>query len=156
MQQTSVCLWFDGRAEEAARFYTSLVDDGRVAGTLAAPEGVPGTPTGAVITVDFTLNGQRFVGLNGGPQFPFTEAASIVLTVDTQDEVDRLWEGLVGDGGAESQCGWCRDKFGLSWQIVPRRLDELMADPATAARVTRAMLGMRKLVIAELEAAARG
>lgn len=155
MQRTSVCLWFDGTAEEAARFYTSLVDDGRVEGTLAAPDGIPDTRPGDPVTVEFSLNGQHFVALNGGPQFSFSEAASIMLTVDSQEEVDRLWAALTADGGAEGQCGWCTDRFGLSWQIVPRRLDELLADPdrARAARVTRAMLGMRKLVIADLESA---
>ena len=153
----STCLWFNGHIEEAAHFYASLVPGSSLGAVERAPEGVdfPGPITpGAALTIELNLGGTPFQLLNGGPAFPQSEAASIVLTVDTQEEVDRLWNALTSDGGAESQCGWCKDRFGVSWQIVPRRLIELSAGPK-AAKVTRAMLGMKKLDIAALEAAAR-
>jgi predicted 3-demethylubiquinone-9 3-methyltransferase (glyoxalase superfamily) len=153
----STCLWFNGRIEEAARFYVSLVPGSSLGAIERAPEGVeiPGpVGPGDALTIEFSLGGTPFQLLNGGPSFPQSEAASIVLTVDTQQEVDRLWEALASEGGEESQCGWCRDRYGVSWQIVPRRLIELSAGPH-AAGVIRAMLGMKKLDIAALEAAAR-
>lgn len=153
----STCLWFNGRIEEAARFYVSLVPGSSLGAIERAPEGVdiPGpTSPGEALTLAFTLAGTPFLLLNGGPQFPQSEAASIVLTVDTQEEVDRLWNTLTSDGGAEGQCGWCKDRFGVTWQIVPRRLIELSTGPR-AAPVIQAMLGMKKLDIAALEAAAR-
>lgn len=153
----STCLWFNGHIEEAARFYVSLVPGSSIKAVERAPEGVeiPGpTKPGEALTVDFTLGGTPFQLLNGGPLFPQSEAASIVLLVDTQEEIDDLWSRLTADGGAESQCGWCKDRFGVSWQIVPRRLIELSSGPQ-AAPVTKAMLGMKKLDLAALEAAAQ-
>ena len=149
-------LWFDTEAEQAAQFYTSVFPDSRVLGTTLYPEGAPG-PAGTVMTVEFELNGQRFVGINGGPQFPFTEAVSFQITCADQDEVDRLWSVLT-EGGEESQCGWLKDRYGLSWQVVPTGMDEVFADPdpARAQRAMQAMLGMRKLDLAALRAAADG
>jgi predicted 3-demethylubiquinone-9 3-methyltransferase (glyoxalase superfamily) len=151
------CLWFDGGIEEAARFYVSLVPGSEVEGVSrypadsAFPEGGPGD----ALTVDVTLGGVPFQLLNGGPQFPLTEAVSISLVVDGQDEVDRLWDALTADGGEESMCGWCKDRFGLSWQIVPRRFAELMQGPSAGA-VSQALMRMRRIDIAALEAAAAG
>ncbi len=149
-------LWFDGEAEEAARFYASVFERSRVLGVTHYPEGGPG-PAGTVMTVEFELEGQRFVGINGGPQFPFTEAVSFQVTCETQEEVDHLWERL-SEGGEEGPCGWLKDRFGLSWQVVPTGMEELFAhpDPARAQRAMQAMLGMRKLDIAALRAAADG
>lgn len=157
MQETRTCLWFPGTAEEAARLYTSLVADGRMGDITRAAEGVPHTPAGSVVTVEFSLNGQQFIALNGPDMFAFTEACSIAVTVDSQEEADRLWDALT-DGGEEGQCGWLKDRYGLSWQVVPRRFLELMADPdpAVAERVVAAMIPMTRLVVADLEAAARG
>lgn len=146
-------LWFDGDLEEAARFYTSVFPNSSIEGFHRYTDAGPGTP-GEVMSGTFVLNGTRFVGINGGPEFPFTEAVSFEVRCADQDEVDYYWNKLV-DGGEESQCGWCKDRYGLSWQIVPERLHELVYDPdqERAAAATRAMLGMRKIVIAELEAA---
>jgi predicted 3-demethylubiquinone-9 3-methyltransferase (glyoxalase superfamily) len=146
-------LWFDGDLEEAARFYTSVFPNSSIEGFHRYTDAGPGTP-GDVMSGTFVLNGTRFVGINGGPEFPFTEAVSFEVRCADQDEVDYYWNKLV-DGGEESQCGWCKDRYGLSWQIVPERLHELVYDPnqERAAAATRAMLGMRKIVIAELEAA---
>jgi predicted 3-demethylubiquinone-9 3-methyltransferase (glyoxalase superfamily) len=146
-------LWFDGDLEEAARFYTSVFPNSSIEGFHRYTDAGPGTP-GEVMSGTFVLNGTRFVGINGGPEFPFTEAVSFEVRCADQDEVDYYWDKLV-DGGEESQCGWCKDRYGLSWQIVPERLHELVYDPdrERAAAATRAMLGMRKIVIAELEAA---
>ncbi len=149
-------LWFDTEAEQAAQFYVSVFPDSRILGSTRYPEGAPG-PTGSVMTVEFELDGQRFVGINGGPQFPFTEAVSFQITCETQDEVDRYWEALTA-GGEESVCGWLKDRFGLSWQVVPTGMEELFADPdpQRAQRAMQAMLGMRKLDLAALRAAADG
>ena len=149
-------LWFDTEAEQAAEFYTSVFPNSRIVSTALYPEGSPG-PVGTVMTVEFELDGQRFVGINGGPQFPFTEAVSFQINCDGQDEVDYYWEKLT-DGGEESMCGWLRDRFGLSWQVVPAGMDEVFADPdpARAQRAMQAMLGMRKLDIAALREAADG
>ena len=148
MRTTYPCLWFDTEAVDAARFYESIFPDSRILE-------VSRTPDGAVLTVDFEVNGQRLTGLNGGPQFSLSEAFSLVVPCDDQAEVDELWERLT-DGGEESQCGWLKDRYGLSWQIVPVRLFELLndPDPGRAQRATQAMLGMRKIVIADLERAA--
>lgn len=143
-------LWFDGNALEAAELYTSLLPDSTITHVERYPEGVPGGLAGEVMTVAFTLNGARFVALNGGPQFPFTEAVSFVVPCEDQSEIDLLWGALTADGGAESQCGWLVDRFGLSWQVVPRHIAELIAHPAAM----QAMLGMTRLVIADLESAA--
>jgi predicted 3-demethylubiquinone-9 3-methyltransferase (glyoxalase superfamily) len=147
-------LWFDGDLEEAAQFYTSVFPNSSIEGFSRYTEAGPGTP-GDVVSGAFVLDGQRFVGINGGPHFSFTEAVSFMVQCADQNEVDHYWDKLV-DGGEESQCGWLKDRFGLSWQIVPGRLFELIndPDPTRAAAATTAMLGMRKIVIAELEAAA--
>jgi predicted 3-demethylubiquinone-9 3-methyltransferase (glyoxalase superfamily) len=143
-------LWFDTEAEQAAQLYTSLIPDSRITHIERYPDGVPGRSAGEVMTVAFTLNGAPFSALNGGPDFRFSEAISLVIECDHQAEIDRLWEALTADGGAESMCGWLVDRFGLSWQIVPRNIAELVAPPAAM----QAMLGMKKLDIAVLEAAA--
>ena len=149
-------LWFDSEAEQAAQFYVSVFPDSRIVGTTLYPEGSPG-PAGTVMTVEFELGGQRFVGINGGPQFPFTEAVSFQITCETQEEVDRCWAVLT-EGGEESMCGWLKDRYGLSWQVVPAGMEEVFADPdpARAQRAMQAMLGMRKLDLAALQAAADG
>ena len=146
-------LWFDGDLEEAARFYTSVFPNSSIEEFHRYTDAGPGTP-GDVVSGTFVLDGTRFIGINGGPEFPFTEAVSFEVRCADQDEVDYYWDRLV-DGGEESQCGWCKDRYGLSWQIVPERLHELVhdPDPARATAATRAMLGMRRIVIAELEAA---
>jgi predicted 3-demethylubiquinone-9 3-methyltransferase (glyoxalase superfamily) len=146
-------LWFDDDLEEAAAFYTSVFPNSSIEGFDRYTEAGPGVP-GQVVSGTFVLDGTRFIGINGGPAFSFSEAVSFTVDCADQDEVDYYWDRLV-DGGAESQCGWLKDRFGVSWQIVPRRLGELVgdSDPARAAAATKAMLGMRKIVIAELEAA---
>ena len=162
VQRITPNLWFDGRAEEAARFYTSVFPDSEITQVSRYSEvglDVHGQPAGTVMTIDFTLSGMHFVGLNGGPQFSFTEAVSFIIDCADQAEVDHYWERL-GEGGdpAAQQCGWLKDKFGVSWQVVPTVLGELMSDPdpAVAERVMAAFLPMKKLVIADLENAARG
>jgi predicted 3-demethylubiquinone-9 3-methyltransferase (glyoxalase superfamily) len=149
-------LWFDGDAEDAARFYTSLFDDSRVVTVTHYPEGSPGE-AGKVMTVVFELAGQRFIGINGGPQFHFTEAISLQIECETQAEVDELWERLT-DGGEEGPCGWLKDRYGLSWQVTPRGLGELFSDPdpERSKRAMDAMLQMKKLDLAALQAAAGG
>jgi len=149
-------LWFDTDAEPAAQFYVSVFPDSRIVGTTRYPEGSPG-PTGTVMTVEFEVNGQRFVGINGGPEFPFTEAVSFQITCETQEEVDRYWAAL-SEGGEESMCGWLKDRYGLSWQVVPAGMEEVFADPnpQRAQRAMQAMLGMRKLDLVALQAAADG
>lgn len=157
MQKITTNLWFDGQAEEAADFYTSLFEDARVLGVERYTDAGPGEP-GSVVTVTFQLAGQEFVAINGGPEFTFTEAISLSVDCETQEEVDRYWAALTADGGEEVQCGWLKDKYGLSWQIVPRALVELLAssDREAAARATRAMLEMKKLDIQALRDAAAG
>lgn len=158
--QTSVhpFLWFDREAEQAAALYTSLIPNSRVLETRRYPDGAPGVEPGQVMGVSFELDGLPVEALNAGPQFRFTEAFSFHVAVDTQEEVDRLWDGLLADGGSPSQCGWLKDRFGLSWQIVPRALEELLQDrdPSRAARAMQAMLTMQKLDVAALRAAADG
>jgi predicted 3-demethylubiquinone-9 3-methyltransferase (glyoxalase superfamily) len=151
------CLWFDGQAEEAARFYVSLLPNSQIDQIVHSPADNPSGPAGMVLTVEFTLAGCRFVGLNGGPEFPFTEAVSFQILCDDQTEVDRLWDAFCAEG-AEIQCGWLKDRWGLSWQIVPRRMLELLSDPNPdrARRAMQAMLTMTKLDIAALERAADG
>ncbi len=148
-------LWFNGNLAEAATFYTSVFPNSSMEGFTHYSESGPGTP-GEVMSGSFVLDGQKFVGINGGPEFPFSEAVSFVIECADQDEVDYYWDRLV-DGGEESHCGWLKDRFGLSWQVVPGRLYELLGDPepARAAAAAKVMLGMRKLVIAELEDAVR-
>ena len=154
MQKITPFLWFDDLAEEAARFYVSLFDDSEITDVTRYPEGAPGEP-GAVMTVGFRIAGQEFTALNGGPQFPFTEAVSLYVHCEDQDEVDRFWSQLT-EGGEESQCGWLKDRYGLSWQIVPDRLGELLGDPdpARAQAAMQAMLQMSKIDIKVLEDAA--
>ncbi len=149
-------LWFDGNAEEAAEFYVSVFDNSRIVNVSHYPENSPG-PAGSVMTVEFELDGSRVTGINGGPQVQFTEAVSLLITCKDQDEVDYFWEKL-GAGGQEGPCGWLRDKFGLSWQVVPSGMDELFSDPdkGRAERAMQAMLQMTKLDIAELRRAADG
>lgn len=149
-------LWFDTEAEHAAEFYVSVFDDARIVNVTRYPEGAQ-RPAGTVMTVDFEIGGQRFTGINGGPQFTFDEAVSFQITCDTQEEVDRYWEALT-EGGSEGPCGWLKDRFGLSWQVVPAGMEELFADPDTSrvSRAMAAMFTMRKLDIAALRAAADG
>jgi predicted 3-demethylubiquinone-9 3-methyltransferase (glyoxalase superfamily) len=158
MQKITPCLWFDGNAEEAANFYVKLLPDSRIDEVVRSPIDYPAGKAGDVLTVDFTLAGQRFVGLNGGPGFTFNEAVSFQIHTEDQAETDRLWEALIADGGEPVQCGWVKDKFGLSWQIVPKRLTRLIADPDRdrAARAMQAMMKMVKIDIAELERAVAG
>ncbi len=157
----SPCLWFNGRAEEAARFYVSLFDDSGIESIVRYCKiGFEhhGQPEGTVMTVAFRLAGQTFTALNGGPQFSFSEAISFQVLCDTQDEIDRLWSALSQNGGSEGPCGWLKDRFGLSWQIVPSALPRFMTDPepAKVARVTQSFLKMRKLDAATIERAYRG
>jgi len=156
-QKITTFLWFDNNAEEAANFYISVFKNSRILTTARYPEGSP-APKGTVMVVDFELDGQRFTALNGGPHFKFTEAISLLVHCKDQEEVDYYWEKLTADGGQESQCGWLKDKFGLSWQITPDALLKLWseADPAKAQRVMQAMMTMKKLIIKDLEAAAAG
>ena len=156
MRRPFPCLWFDGKAEEAAKFYTSLLPDSRVDKVWRSPADTPSGPAGMVLTVDFTLNGQQFQGLNGGPEFSFNEAVSFVIECEDQAEVDRLWDALTANGGEPGPCGWLKDRFGLSWQIVPRQLNELVEDPdpERARRAMEAMLKMGKIEVAELQRAA--
>lgn len=157
MQKVVPCLWFDGDAEEAAQFYVSLLPDSRIDRVLKSPADTPSGPAGTVLTVEFTLAGAKYMGLNGGPQFPFTEAVSFQIYCEDQSEVDRLWTALA-DGGSEVACGWIKDRWGLSWQIIPTRLIELLNDPDTerARRVQEAMMKMVKIDISDIERAANG
>jgi predicted 3-demethylubiquinone-9 3-methyltransferase (glyoxalase superfamily) len=149
-------LWFDTKAEEAARFYISVFKDSRIVNVTHYTEAGP-RPAGMVMSVEFELNGERFVGINGGPQFKFDEAVSFQINCDTQDEIDYYWERL-SEGGEEGPCGWLKDRYGLSWQVVPTGMEELFADlePERARRAMEAMLGMGKLDIAALRSAADG
>ncbi len=157
MQKIGVCLWFDSQAEEAARFYTSIFKNSKILSESRYGETGPGQP-GTVLTVNFELEGREFTALNGGPHFKFNEAISLVVNCADQVEVDYLWEKLTADGGEESQCGWLKDRFGVSWQIIPLALGALIGgpDPAGAQRATQAMLKMRKLDIAALQDAYEG
>jgi len=154
----ATCLWFNKNAEEAANFYAATFPDSHVTAVNKSPTDYPSGKAGDVLTVEFTVLGQPFVGLNGGPIFTFTEAVSFQVFTDTQEETDRLWNAIVSNGGQESMCSWCKDKFGLSWQIVPRALTAALADPdkAAAKRAMDAMMTMKKIDIAKIEAARRG
>lgn len=153
----TTCLWFDGQAEEAANHYASIFENSKIGDVQRSGEGGPGEP-GSVLTVEFEINGQKFVGLNGGPQFTFNESISFMIHCADQDEVDYYWNRLT-EGGEESECGWLKDKFGVSWQVVPTVLYELMSDPdpQKAARATQEMLSTHgKLDIARLRKAHAG
>lgn len=156
-QKVIPCLWFEKQAEEAARFYVSLLPDSRIDEVQTAPGDYPSGQAGDVLLVEFTLAGSRYTALNGGPEFRFNEAISLQIECEDQAEVDRLWDALSAVPEAE-QCGWVKDRYGLSWQIVPRRLTELFSDgdPGQRQRVFAAMMQMQKLDIAALEAAAKG
>ena len=155
-QKITPCLWFDGQAEEAINHYISIFKDGRIIDVTRCGDAGPG-PKGSLLVATFELMGQRFIALNGGPHFKFNEAISLSVDCKSQAEVDELWEKLSA-GGSKSQCAWLKDKFGLSWQIVPSRLVELMQDPdpAKSKRVMEAMMQMTKIDIAKLEAAHAG
>lgn len=154
-QKIVPCLWFNGDAEEAAKFYVSLLPDSRIDRILKSPADTPSGPAGTVLTVEFTLAGTQYMGLNGGSQFSFTEAVSFQIYCDDQAEVDRLW-AAIAEGGSEVACGWVKDRWGLSWQSVPRQMIELLNDPDTdrARRAQEAMMQMVKLDIATIERAA--
>lgn len=152
------CLWFDGVAEQAAEHYVGIFPDSRVDKVWRSPADTPAGPAGQVLVVDLTIAGQRVQALNGGPEFSFSEAVSLVYECEDQAEVDRLWAALGADGGEPGPCGWIKDRFGLSWQVVPTRLNELLddPDPDRARRTMEAMLTMGRLDVAELERAAAG
>ncbi len=154
----ATCLWFNKNAEEAANFYAKTFPDSRVVAVHKSPTDYPNGKAGDVLTVEFTVLGQAFVGLNGGPGVAFTNAISFQVFTDTQEETDRYWDAIVTNGGQAVACSWCRDKFGLSWQIVPRVLVEAINDPNTTAakRAMNAMMDMVKIDIAKIEAARRG
>jgi predicted 3-demethylubiquinone-9 3-methyltransferase (glyoxalase superfamily) len=156
MQRIVTNLWFDTEAEEAAEFYTSVFKNSRIVHVARYTEAGP-RPAGMVMTVEFELDGQRFIGINGGPEFKFDEAISLMINCETQEEIDYYWERLT-EGGEESQCGWLKDRYGLSWQVVPTGMDEVFSDPdpERARRAMEALLKMRKLDIAALRSAADG
>jgi len=158
MTKIAPCLWFDGEAEEAAKFYTTIFPNSSIDKISRSPADNPSTPAGAVLTVDFTLDGSRFIALNGGPDFHFSEAISFSIDCEDQAEVDRYWDALIAGGGEESQCGWLKDRFGLSWQVVPRELTEMFESPdrEAAKRAMEAMLEMQKLDVAKLREAYEG
>ena len=157
LQRITPNLWFDTQAEEAANFYVSVFPDSRIVAITHYTEAGP-REAGMVLTVEFELSGQRFTAINGGPQFTFDEAISLLVNCETQDEIDYYWDRLRSDGGQEGPCGWLKDRYGLSWQVAPTGMDELFSDPdrGRATRAMQAMLGMRKLDIAALRAAADG
>ncbi|MCG3189466.1 MAG: hypothetical protein LKCHEGNO_01847 [Burkholderiaceae bacterium] len=156
--RNTICLWYDGSALDAARFYAETFADSAVGAILRAPGDYPAGNEGNVLTVEFTVLGIPCLGLNGGPMFKHSEAFSFLVTTEDQAETDRLWNAIVGHGGQEGQCGWCKDQWGLSWQIAPRALLDAVADPdrAAAKRAFDAMMGMKKIDIAAIEAARRG
>ena len=158
MSKIKPCLWFNGQAEEAANFYVDLFPDSRINNVARSPAETPSGPEGMVLTIDFTLAGEDFQGLNGGPDYKFNEAISFSVDCADQAEVDRLWDALCADGGEPGNCGWLVDRFGLSWQVIPTALGRLMGDPdqERSERVLQAMLGMTKIEIAGLEAAYDG
>ena len=160
MQKITPFLWFDNQAEEAAKFYASIFKDSKIGrilpyGDEAAKVSKSGRPAGSVLTIEFEIEGQKFVALNGGPQFKFNESVSFVVNCETQEEVDYFWEKLTADGGEESACGWLTDKFGLSWQVVPTVLIDMLHDEDSekSERVTKAMLQMKKIDIKTLKEA---
>jgi len=156
--KNTICLWYDGTALDAATFYADTFPDSAVGKVYRAPGDYPAGKEGDVLTVEFTVMGIPCIGLNGGPEFKHSEAFSFQVATDNQEETDRLWNAIVGNGGQESQCSWCKDKWGVSWQIAPRMLMQAIADPdrAAAKRAFNAMMGMKKIDIAAIEAAWRG
>jgi len=158
MTRITPCLWYDGNAEEAATLYASIFPDSSVDAVHRAPADYPSGKAGDVLTVDFTVMGMKFMGLNGGPQFKFDEAVSFQIHTADQAETDRYWDALLASGGKPTACGWINDRFGLSWQITPRRLTEMMTSPdqAASARAMEAMMGMVKIDVAALERAFAG
>ena len=158
MDKIIPCLWYNYDAEEAANFYVTLLPDSEIQNVVRSPADTPSNKAGDVLVVEFTLAGRPYIGLNGGPLFRFSEAVSFQIRTEDQAETDRLWDATVSNGGEESMCGWCKDRWGLSWQITPKRLLELNADPdpARARRAMEAMLEMRKIDIAAVERAADG
>jgi len=155
--KNTICIWYDKDAEAAARFYAATFPDSAVGTISRAPSDYPSGKAGDVITVEFTVAGMPCLGLNGGPMFKHSEAFSFQIATDNQEETDRYWNAIVGNGGQESQCGWCKDKWGISWQITPRVLMEaLRAGGAGGKRAFDAMMGMKKIDVAAIEAARRG
>ncbi len=157
MPRTIPCLWFDGKAEQAATYYVALFPNSRIGSIVRYPDDSPFPsrfPAGTALTVEFELDGQPFVALNGGPEFTFSEAISFQIMCAGQDEVDRYWDTFVADGGEEGPCGWVKDKFGLSWQVVPSDFTRWVADPEKAGPVMQALAGMKKLDLATLRRAA--
>jgi predicted 3-demethylubiquinone-9 3-methyltransferase (glyoxalase superfamily) len=156
--KNTICIWYDRDAEEAARFYAATFPDSSVGKVVRAPGDFPSGKTGDVLVVEFTVMGIPCIGLNGGPAFTHTEAFSFQVATEDQAETDRYWNAIVGNGGQESACGWCKDKWGISWQITPVALTEAIADPdpAAAARAFTAMMEMGKIDIAAIEAALKG
>lgn len=153
--ELTTCLWFDGRAREAANFYTSIFPDSSIEDNWIAPTDTPGNVKGEEIVVNFKIFGRPFIGLNGGPQFPHSEAISFQIPCANQAEIDKYWSLLLADGGVESQCGWLKDKFGVSWQVTSPIMNTYLGgpDPEGAQRATHAMLKMRKIDLAEMERA---
>lgn len=158
MSQATLCLWFNNTAEEAATFYAKTFPNSSIGKVHRAPGDYPSGKQGDALTVDFTVLGIKCMGLNGGPQFTPNESFSFQVATTTQEETDRYWNAIVGNGGQESDCGWCKDKWGYSWQITPVQLTEAVtsADPGVAQRAFKAMMGMKKIDIAQIEAARRG
>ena len=158
VSKNTICLWFDGDALDAASFYAATFPDSEVKAVRHAPGDYPAGKQGEVLTVEFTVAGIPCLGLNGGPAFRHSEAFSFQIATEDQEETDRLWHAIVGNGGQESACGWCKDKWGLSWQITPRVLSAAISsdDPAVAKRAFSAMMEMRKIDVARIEAAVRG
>jgi predicted 3-demethylubiquinone-9 3-methyltransferase (glyoxalase superfamily) len=157
LAKNTICLWYEQDAEEAAHFYASVFPDSAVGKVYRAPADFPGGKAGQVLTVDFTVCGIPCLGLNGGPTFKHSEAFSFQIATDDQEETDRYWNAIVGNGGTESACGWCKDKWGLSWQITPRVLTDAMAQGGDVARrAFEAMMTMHKIDVARIEAAVRG
>ena len=158
MNKNTICLWYDNGAEEAAHFYAETFPDSSVTAVHKAPSDFPDGKAGDVLTVNFTVCGVPCMGLNGGPAFPQSEAFSFQIATEDQEETDRLWNAIVGNGGAESQCGWCKDRWGVNWQITPRVLLEANNNPdkAAASRAFEAMMTMGKIDVAAIDAARRG
>ena len=158
MPTIAPCLWFDGNAEEAARFYTTLFPNSHIDKVVAAPADNPSSKAGETLTVEFTVGGSPFIGLNGGPEFKFNEAISFLIECDDQAEVDHYWDALIHGGGEPSVCGWLKDRFGVSWQVIPRQLNEMLesSDRAAATRAMKAMLEMKKIDVRALQEAYEG